>query len=58
MSNILIPYVSPCYPCEYNIYEIDEYGECIKDECNRPQNGICWIEEWCLEQEERKNNYE
>lgn len=48
----IIPYTSPCHPCEYNSYAVDEEdGECIYDECNRPDGGTCWIEEWMKESE-------
>lgn len=44
-------YQSPCFSCPYNYCEIDEYGDPIKDECNRPEGGECWIEEWIKEYE-------
>lgn len=50
----IIPYVSPCHPCEYNSYSIDEEdGECISDECHRPEGGVCWIEEWMKDDEKK-----
>ena len=38
-------YVSPCYPCEYNFYSVDEFGD-----CNEEKEQKCWIEQWIKEQ--------
>lgn len=43
-------YVSPCSPCDYNYYAVDpETGDCLYDECRKPEDGFCWIEEWVKE---------
>lgn len=49
-------YTSPCYPCEYNSFAVDEFGDPIYDICSKPEGGKCWIEEWAKELEEKKND--
>lgn len=48
-------YQSPCYPCEYNLYCVDEFGDCIEDICQCPKEKLddeCWIIQWAKEKEE------
>lgn len=44
-------YVSPCYPCEFNHYAIDEeFGDCLYDRCSCPDpDNLCWIVKWINE---------
>lgn len=47
-------YQSPCYPCEYNFYSVDEFGDCKEDICICPEEEKeqkCWIEQWAREKQ-------
>ena len=46
-------YRSPCDPCEYNYYSVDEFGDCKEDICKCPENEKaekCWLEQWAREE--------
>lgn len=50
-------YTSPCDPCEYTEYEVNEFGECVYDICTCPKSekcDKCWLEKWAKETEEAK----
>lgn len=51
-------YISPCDPCEYNYYAVDEFGECKCDICFCPKDEKdekCWIEQWAKELNEKRS---
>lgn len=50
-------YQSPCYPCEFNEYAVDEeFGDCLYDRCLCPDpDNLCWIVQWMRETEEKQN---
>lgn len=49
-------YCSPCDPCEYNDYAVDEeFGDCLYDECSCPDpDNLCWIVQWQKEIEKKQ----
>ena len=52
-------YQSPCYPCEYNFYSVDEFGDCKEDICKCPKEEKeqkCWIEQWAKEEQLKEQN--
>lgn len=54
-------YISPCDPCDYNYYSVDEFGECKEDICSCPeeeQDEKCWIVQWAKELEEKRKKEE
>lgn len=54
----MMVYISPCSPCEYNHYQIDEFGECKFDICDCPKDEIdkkCWIVQWAKELSEKRS---
>lgn len=54
-------YESPCYPCDYNFYSVDEFGDCKEDICTCPKEELkdkCWIEQWAKELAEKRRKNE
>lgn len=52
-------YQSPCYPCEYNFYSVDEFGDCKEDICKCPKDKKsekCWLEQWARAELKEKSN--
>lgn len=47
-------YQSPCHPCEYNSYSVDEFGDCNEDVCSCPEEEKeqkCWLVQWAREEQ-------